>query len=112
MRRYNRITYVLLGLLAVMLVSEAARSANGKIAGKVTDKKTGEALVGCNVVIEGTSMGAATNLDGDYTILNVPPGVYTLTVSLVGYVPTKIRDVRVSIDLTTTIDVQMSETVL
>ena len=85
---------------------------NGKIAGTVKDKKTGETLVGCNVVLEGTTMGAATDVDGRYTILNVPPGTYTLSITLVGYVPTKIQEVKVNIDLTTTIDVGLSETVL
>jgi outer membrane receptor for ferrienterochelin and colicin len=110
-RTYRVLTHLLLMLLMVGL-AQTAWSANGKIAGKVTDKKTGEALIGCNVVIEGTSMGAATDVDGYYTVLNVPPGNYTLSISLVGYGPTKIKDVRVSIDLTTTIDVQLSETVL
>ncbi|HTY36464.1 MAG TPA: TonB-dependent receptor [Bacteroidota bacterium] len=85
---------------------------NGKIAGTVKDKKTGEPLIGCNVVLEGTTMGAATDLDGHYNILNVPPGTYVLNVTLVGYTPTKFKDVKVNIDLTTTIDVQLSETVL
>jgi hypothetical protein len=107
MRKFSPFVLVLL----LMGLTEIAFGASGKIAGKVTDKKTGEALVGCNVV-EGTSMGAATDLDGFYTILNVPPGVYTLSVSLVGYVPTKVKDARVNIDLTCTIDVQLRETVL
>jgi hypothetical protein len=107
MRKFSPFVLVLL----LMGLTEIAFGASGKIAGKVTDKKTGEALVGCNVV-EGTSMGAATDLDGFYTILNVPPGVYTLSVSLVGYVPTKVKDARVIIDLTCTIDVQLRGTVL
>lgn len=50
----------------------------GKIAGVITDAKTGEALPGVNVVIEGTQMGAATNLKGEYFVINVPPGTYNL----------------------------------
>jgi len=46
----------------------------GKIAGKVTDAQTGEPIVGVNVVVEGTYLGAATDFDGNYTIINVPPG--------------------------------------
>lgn len=57
----------------------------GKISGKVTDEATGEPLISTNVVIQGTSLGAATDIDGNYTILGVPPGVYTLVVSMVGY---------------------------
>lgn len=84
----------------------------GKIAGVVKDKKSNETLIGVNVTLEGTSLGAATDIEGRYAILNVPPGTYTVKVSLVGYTPTKITDVKVNIDLTTTIDVQLSETVL
>ena len=76
----------------------------GKIAGVVKDDQTGEALVGANVVIEGTTQGAATNLDGYYVILNIPPGKYTLSASGVGYTKKSFSNVTVSIDLTTTID--------
>ena len=69
--------------------------------------QTGEALVGANVVIEGTTDGAATNIDGYYVILNIPPGKYTLVASAVGYNKKTITNVSVSIDLTTTIDIPM-----
>ncbi|MBI3786882.1 MAG: carboxypeptidase-like regulatory domain-containing protein, partial [Ignavibacteriales bacterium] len=84
----------------------------GKIAGVVKDKKSNEVLIGVNVTLEGTTLGAATDIEGRYAILNIPPGTYSVKVSLVGYTPTKITDVTVNIDLTTTIDVQLSETVL
>ena len=112
MRRSLKTTSLLLAILLLTGTTDVFARANGKIAGTVKDKKTGEALIGCNVVLDGTSMGASTDLDGRYTILNIPPGTYTLNVTLVGYTSTKIKEVRVSIDLTTTIDVQLSETVL
>ncbi len=84
----------------------------GKIAGTVKDKKTGEPLVGASIRLEGTAFGAATDLDGRYFIINLPPGAYNIVVSMVGYTSEKITDVRVSIDLTTTIDVTLGETVL
>ncbi|MFN3694815.1 MAG: carboxypeptidase-like regulatory domain-containing protein, partial [Ignavibacterium sp.] len=43
----------------------------GKINGYVRDAETGEELIGANVIIEGTTMGAATNIDGYYVITNV-----------------------------------------
>ena len=46
----------------------------GKIVGQVTDKNTGDPLIGVNVMIEGTDLGAATDVDGSYIILNVLPG--------------------------------------
>jgi len=90
-----------------------ARAGNtGKIAGQVKDSQTGEALVGVNVVVEGTSSGAATNLDGFYNILNLPPGKYTLSASAVGYNKKTVTNVSVSIDQTTTIDFLVSSQVV
>lgn len=74
---------------------------SGKISGIVKDAQTGEALINANVVIVGTTMGAATGSDGYYTIVNVPPGTYRLRASLIGYTATTLVDVRVDIDHTT-----------
>jgi len=84
----------------------------GKIAGRVTDAQTGEPLPGANVVIEGTTMGAPTDGTGAYAILNVPPGVYTVKASMMGFQDVRIQNVKVSIDLTTTVDFKLGETVL
>jgi hypothetical protein len=84
----------------------------GKVDGTVTDARTGQSLVGVNVIIEGTMMGAATNLDGYYAILNVPPGSHIMRISMIGYDPVRVEDVYVSINQTTTIDVQLREATL
>jgi len=84
----------------------------GKIVGKVTDEKTGEPLPGVNVIIDGTLMGAATDLEGNYLILHVPPGIHTLKASMMGYKPVRFEKVRVSIDLTTTINFALVSEVL
>lgn len=78
--------------------------ASGKIRGTVVDRETGEFLVGANVAVEGTTYGAATNAEGEFIILNVPAGVYTLRATFVGYQPVSIGNVRVNNDLTTAID--------
>ena len=57
----------------------------GKIAGKVLDADTNEPLTGVNIQIRGTTMGGATDLEGDYYIINIPPGTYTLEASYIGY---------------------------
>ena len=57
-------------------------------------------------------MGAATNIDGHYVILNIPPGKYTLVASAVGYNKKTVTNVSVSIDLTTTIDFSLSSQVV
>jgi outer membrane receptor protein involved in Fe transport len=82
----------------------------GKIAGRVYDAQTREALPGASIVIEGTRQGAAANIDGYYFINNVAPGTYTLSVGLVGYQRAVIRNVLVKIDLTTTQDVAINPT--
>jgi hypothetical protein len=85
---------------------------NGKITGRVTDAETGQPLPGVGVTIEGTLMGASTNVDGFYSILNVPPGKCTVRFSLIGYARTTVENVKVEIDLTTTINQQLKSTTL
>ncbi|MCU7496871.1 MAG: TonB-dependent receptor [Ignavibacteria bacterium] len=100
-------------LLALLLTNiPLFAQSGGKIAGVVKDSKTGEALVGANIVIEGTKMGAASNVEGFYTILNVPPGAYDLRATLIGYNATTVKDVRVNIDQTTTQNLSLVETSL
>ena len=81
----------------------------GKISGKIYDAQTGEPLPFVNVIIEGTSLGAATSIDGNYTIIGIPPGSYSVKASAVGFHPELVKDVNVSIDLTTKIDFKLSE---
>jgi len=69
----------------MIFVLELYAGTTGKIAGRVVDANTGEPLIGVNVVISGTSMGAATDIDGNYFIINIPPGIYEIKASLVGY---------------------------
>ena len=102
----------LLLLLTMGFLGSAIAGNTGKLAGQVKDAQTGEELVGVNVVIEGTSMGASTNIEGYYVILNIPPGKYTLAASAVGYNKRTVTNVSVSIDLTTTIDYALSSQVL
>lgn len=97
----------LLTLLLFVYVVAGLAGNTGKIAGVVKDEKTGEELVGVNVVLEGTSKGAATNIDGYYVILNVPPGKYDLSASAIGYNKKTFTGISVSIDQTTTINFQL-----
>ena len=98
-------------LLSITLVPMLAAQ-TGKIAGVVTDANTREPLVSTNLVVEGTTLGAASNLDGYFVILGIPPGLYRLKASMIGYTSVTVADVRVSIDQTTEIDFQLSEAIL
>ena len=57
----------------------------GKIAGRIIDRESGEPLVGVNVVIEESYLGASSDSDGRYFIINISPGIYSLQVSMIGY---------------------------
>ncbi len=72
-------------LMVVALLPLFAFAQSGSITGQVTDEETGEALVGANVVLDGTSMGAATDSDGMYFISGVSASTYTVTASVIGY---------------------------
>lgn len=73
----------------------------GKINGTITDSENGNALPGVNVILDGTSMGAATDPNGEFYILNVDPGLYDVKLSFIGYAEVTIENVRVTKDLTT-----------
>lgn len=96
--------FFLLFIALAFSASAVFAGSTGKIAGKVVDKSTGETLPGANVVIEGTTLGAVTDPDGNYFIINVPPGSYTVNASMVGYHKATQTNVRVFIDLTTTVN--------
>ena len=69
----------------VILLLPALALAQNSVSGTVTDKDSGQPLVGVNVVVEGTSMGSATGADGSYTISDVSDGSYTVTATYIGY---------------------------
>ena len=70
--------YYLATLLLIAYAQFAFAGSTGKVAGKVTDAKTNEPIPFAAVTITGTTMGAATDGDGKFVILNVPPGTYTI----------------------------------
>jgi hypothetical protein len=98
--------------LFLLFIVNTGYSQSGKIAGRVIDKTTGEAIPFVSVVIEGTTQGAATDVDGNYNILNVRPGSYTVKASAIGYKTFSVQNVRASIDLTTKVDFELTEATL
>ena len=100
-------------ICSVILFSGSVYAGNtGKISGKVTDEKTGELLIGINVVIEGTTLGAATDVNGNYIISNVEPGIYRVVASGIGYSKKIIAGVKVSSDFTTRLEITLSSETL
>lgn len=105
-KSWLKIVQSLLMLLVVNQVNFGQTT--GKISGKIVDKETKEPLIGANILIEGTSMGGAANIDGEYFIINVPPGKYNLRISMMSYQALTISDVVVSVNRTADVDVELS----
>ncbi len=93
-------------LLPVMLFA----GTTGRIKGKVVDLQTGEPLIGANVLVVGTSLGAATDVNGDYTINFLDAGVYTVKATYLGYKTVTISNVRVNADLATDLNFKLPPT--
>lgn len=102
--------FVALTLLALGLATTASAQ-YGQIRGAVTDAATGETLPGVNVrfEVDGSTQGAITDINGNYTIIGVRPGTYSLIFSYIGYQTIIVEGVQVRIDLSTVVDAQMQE---
>ncbi|MCH8124554.1 TonB-dependent receptor [candidate division KSB1 bacterium] len=99
-------------VFSIGFVQAANFGETGKIAGRVVDGQTGDPIPGANVIIEGTTQGAATDINGYYTILKMRPGTYTVVSSVIGYKKVRTTNVQVSADLTTTINFNLEITTL
>lgn len=102
----NHLRYFLGFLL--FFVASVATAQSGKIEGRVVDTQ-GESLVGVNVFVDGTTRGASTDIDGNYFILNVRPGTYTLVATYIGFDTQRVTEVSVNVDRTTRIDFTLAE---
>ena len=103
----NRVIFALLNGVAVVQAGTT-----GKLAGKVTIKDSGEPMIGANILINDTDLGTATDVEGNYYILQVPPGKYSIRYTMIGYQDLLMNDVRIQVDLTTTINAELSESVI
>ncbi len=99
---------VLLSLLAGSVFAASV----GRIKGTVTDSKTGEPIISATVMIEGTTMGARTDFDGNFVIISVPPGTFNLLFSAVGFESVKMTDVEVNTDQTSERNIQLKSTIV
>jgi len=96
----------------LLFTSNLLAGVTGKIAGNVFDQSAGEPLLGANVVIDGTTMGASTDEEGFYFIINIPPGVYSVSVSYMGYEKMTKSEVMVIVDRTSSLDFALKSTVI
>ena len=107
---YLKVCRALILLLSVAGTLQAGTT--GKLAGRVTIKGSGEPMIGANVLINDTDLGTATDAEGNYYILQVSPGKYTVRFTMIGYQDLIMKDVRIQVDLTTTINTELSESVI
>ncbi|RPH90378.1 MAG: carboxypeptidase-like regulatory domain-containing protein, partial [Calditrichaeota bacterium] len=80
----------------------------GKIAGKVIDQTTGEPLPGANILIVGTNFGAAADAEGNYFIINLPPGRYNVQARMMGYGTVETQNIYIRTNATTTVDFKLN----
>ena len=102
LRATNLILHFFLHCSGMLLLA----GTTGKIVGNISDNK-GESLIGCNIIVDKLSQGASTDLNGKYYIVNIPAGEYTITASMIGYKTLKIKNVNISSDFTTTLNLKM-----
>lgn len=102
MKKFNEILKVLkkyfvyIFFISILIHSLSTAQEKGNIKGMVIDKQSGEPIVGANVLIENTTIGAATDLEGKFKIQNVEIGKYKIIVSYISYAKLTIKDVEVT----------------
>jgi len=110
----NKLIFSLMLVCVALFVYQGVTLAGitGKISGVITDASTGEPLPAVNVVIEGTTLGGATDNEGHFFIINIPPGTYTLQASMVGYAVESKTGIIVNVDHTTPVDFDLRVTAI
>ena len=87
-------------------------ASGGKITGMITSMETNEPLPGVNIIVEEVSLGAATDVNGEYVILNVLPGSYTLQASYIGYATHRVQSLQVNTGMTTRQDYILQQEII
>ena len=105
------IQFILPLSLILIISAQSFAQTTGKISGKIIDQKTSEALIGASAMLQGTSTGAAADVEGSYIISGLKPGKYTLEIRYMGYQTKSIADVEVKAGAVTTMDVALGEAV-
>lgn len=101
----------LVGISAALLCAAGLAWAGntGKIAGKVHDRETGEPIANVSIVEQKSKrFGAASNEDGDFFILNVPPGIYDIEISCQGYHTVVVQGMEINVDITAPLKVELA----
>lgn len=112
MSRGASIVRILLAILFVVAVAETASAqTTGKLLGRVVDTN-GDPVIGANIVLEGTRRGAASDLDGNFFILNLRVGKYDVKVSALGYAALTLEGVQIDGELTTNVNITLQSSAI
>jgi len=103
---------IVIGLLLCVSFTQIVTAQTGKIVGTVIDAESRTPLPGANVLIDGTTLGAATDMDGRFIIVRVPPGKFNLKAFYIGYQRVTLQNVEVMTDLTTTAKFELKSEVI
>ncbi|RAU83964.1 TonB-dependent receptor [Pontibacter arcticus] len=99
---------LILTVLLLVAITTAGFAQQGILKGRVTDKATGESIIGAVVFVKGTNKGTATDYEGSFT-LTLEQGTYPLSVTFISYKPSETPNITIKPGQTTVVDVQLEE---
>lgn len=99
-------------LICSLIISFSLSQTTGKISGIVKEQSSLDPLIGANVYLINTHYGSAADQDGRFTMINIPPGKYDLKVDMIGYTSVRVDEVVVSVNRTSSIEIEMSQAVI
>ena len=104
---------IFLAFLSIIFFQiQAYAGTQGKLLGTITDKNNGEVLVGANIYLEGTNLGAASGEDGKFIIINITPGTYNIITEYVGFTTQKLNQVKIASNLSTILEIELTASTL
>jgi len=106
------VIWLLIALIGICGTLSFAQNRSGAIEGTILDAKTGEPLIGVNIVVLGTYLGTSTDMNGRYLISNIKPAEYSLEVSYIGYKIIQKTGASVEAGQNLVIDFEMEQTAL
>ena len=103
---------ILIIIFVILLSGQLFSQNNGKLTGNIIDGATNEPLIGVNIVLKGTYYGAASNVNGRFTIDNITPGNYDIKISFIGYKTVEYTGFKIEAGRTSELNVKMNESAL
>jgi len=110
--KYFKPLFQILFILLILTNTNLDAQTRSRIAGRITDESTGEPLVGVNVMVESTVHGTASDINGQFIIINVPVGTYKVSARMIGYEGQVVSGIMVSADQVAKVNFALSTTVL